>query len=112
MSAYIMNDSDLYLIAKAVQPSNTGEFADLLKRINTKSVNHRYSEKTKVFKCKFPDFISDIPTDKEYINSLIKCWLYQSCEMENDLMFNILEDYLTNWIIENTTNNMLPLFVK
>ena len=103
MSAYIMNDSDLYLIAKAVQPSNVQEFSDLLKRININSVNYRYSEKTRVFKCKPLPYITCAVVNPEMINSLIKCWSYQSCEaMDNKMQFSIVDGYLKLWMLENT----------
>jgi hypothetical protein len=103
MSAYIINDSHLYLIAMSVQPSNMQEFSDLLKRINIKSVNYRYSDKTKVSKCKpSPYIIGMEPLKQNEVNSLIQCWLYQSCEIENDLMFDLVEGYLKLWMLTNT----------
>jgi hypothetical protein len=99
MSAFIMNDSDFYLIAKAVQPSNVGEFADMLKRININSVNFRYNEKTRFYKCKFPDVVSNIAPNINRVKDLINCWTYQSCEMKNDLLFNIVNGFLQDWVM-------------
>lgn len=102
MSAYIMSDLAIFNIAQNVQPNNIGEFADMLKRINIKSVNYRYNENTGFRRVKFPDNIQDSILTKLEIIRLIECWQYQACEMPNSLEFNILDGYLSNWIKDNS----------
>lgn len=102
MSAYIMSDLAIFNIAQNVQPDNIGQFADMLKRININSVNYRYSENTRFRKVKFPDTIQDSKLTKLEIIRLIECWKYQACEMPNNLEFNIMDGFLSNWIKDNS----------
>jgi len=101
MSAYIMHDTDLYALALycAPSPELAQELANALKRVNIKSVNYRYRDKTRVTKCKPLDNITfNKIQDKPYIKSLIQCWGYQSCEDVFNLEFHTLEGFLLNSI--------------
>ena len=83
MSAFIC--SDLHIQTIATYAESMGDhltaqpIADILKKENIKSVNHRYNEKTRFTKTKFT-------TDNlVYCNSadvfqLVNCLMYQSCE--------------------------------
>jgi hypothetical protein len=96
MSAFILSDKHFYTIAALLmKPQHVQETADALKRINIKSVNYRYKKhpKTRVTKCIFS--IEDVPVIKmDDLYMLAHCWIYQSCENENDLEFKIMH----NWI--------------
>lgn len=87
MSAYICSDRHIASIALWAAMDSAGklkgwkdiaqEIADALKRENIKSVNYRYSERTRFKKC---DLSKAEVLQPEDVVSLCDCLDYQSCE--------------------------------
>lgn len=87
MSAYICSDRHIASIAMWAAMESAGklkdwrdmaqEIADALKRENIKSVNHRYSERTRFKKC---DLSTADVLPPEDVVALCDCLDYQSCE--------------------------------
>jgi hypothetical protein len=98
MSAFIISDPHFSVIAHYVA-DNTGInpqiIADKLKRINTESVNHRYTEKTRFSRVKLQDKITEY--SEIDIIKLIQCWRYQSCENALSLDFMMMDALLLSY---------------
>lgn len=96
MSAYVLSDKHFTVISNYVclieDKISIVNFANKLKSINIKSVNHRYKENARVTKCKLDN--PKIEYSKYDIIRLIQCWDYQSCENMNDLDFNLMRCFL------------------
>ncbi len=113
MSAFICSDKHFSIISEYVTLSkdniNTQDFANRLKAINIRSVNHRYKENSRITKCKlyFPQ-VNENYTKYDIIR-LIQCWDYQSCENRHDIDFNLMQIFLYSIFdstdIENARNN-------
>lgn len=105
MSAFILSDKHISTIAAFVsQNANLPiqELANKLKSINIKSVNHRYSEKTRIIKCKLINPAS-IYSRNDILN-LIKCWDYQSCE-DNNIDFHAYKTLVYSLFTNDEINN-------
>lgn len=98
MSAFILSDKHLSTIAHMFTPSlfTVQDFANKLKRINIESVNHRYSHHGKpqrVTKCKLHPLESGKYNRHDFA-ALAHCWIYQACEKEHCIEFEIVRAYL------------------
>lgn len=84
MSAFLCSDKHFAVVAKALFTNGTAaqQFADALKRENIKSVNHRYSPKTRFRKVDLDSATAaDVAQyDGSDILVLLKSIDYQSCE--------------------------------
>ena len=112
MSAFILSDKHFQIIADYIVSiiSNKSEgrvnlslqdFANKLKKINIDSVNFRYNEKTRFSKVKLNPEFSFIRYNKSDIIRLIQCWIYQSCENESHIEYQIMKGYLMSLFSEN-----------
>jgi hypothetical protein len=80
----------------APSPETAQDFANKLKRINIESVNYRYSHHDKpqrVMRCKLHALESDKYSPHDFAQ-LVQCWIYQACEKEHCIDFEIVRAYL------------------
>ena len=98
MSAFVLSDLHLSTIAHmfAPSPETVQDFANKLKRINIESVNYRYAHHGKpqrVTKCKLHLLESDKYSKHDFA-AMVHCWIYQACEKEHCIEFEIVRAYL------------------
>ena len=86
MSAYICSDKHIATIAvtygnlTGMPKDEVQKLADQLKRWNTRSVNHRYNERTRMAPCSLAEVAQLGSTD---MVALCECLEYQSCERQD-----------------------------
>lgn len=95
MSAFLCSDYHIATMAKYVASLHGSidaqVLANKLKKINTDSVNHRYSKKSRTVKCKMAKTM-DIGANE--FAALFSCWDYQACENQGSIDYQIMRGFL------------------
>lgn len=100
MSAFVCSDTHFAVVAKLLfdKAEDSQKFADLLKRENIRSVNHRYSSNVRFRKVDLKS-ISDADLGRYSLHDalkLLECIDYQSCEPAdyNNVLYELASSLL------------------
>lgn len=108
MSAFLCSDLHIATVAKHVGDyfqCDIQDLANILKRINIRSVNYRYSANARITKCSIKQIRENC--NNADIKVLIDCLNYQSCEDGKSAEFKMASTLLDLWIIENPARNAI-----